>query len=232
MKSNQKDKGKKMKYIMDSIQEKINGRTQIELQRQQRKDTEDAVFIQGDIIKSKDQAQDLVIDTLKKKYKDKEIGKLVKAEQINTQRKDKLLFKVQLRPRSEQEVTINRDGKELKASLTTALFSILRDKNELKKKNKIDVQRQTPAYLQNLRKKMDFITRDIRQEYKYQTKTGFNVKTNTLMAKFRKEKSDNWIDILSNTDQLPEDIQEKLEEIDWVNYVVDEADFIKNLTKF
>ena len=74
---------------------------------------------------------------LKKKYKDKEIGKLVKAEQINTQRKDKLLFEVQLRFRCEQEVTINRDGKELKASLTTALFSILRDKNELKKKNKI-----------------------------------------------------------------------------------------------
>ena len=47
------------------------------------------------------------------------------------------------------------------------------------------------------------------------------------MAKFRKEKSDNWIDILSNTDQLPEDIQEELEEIDWVNYAVDEADFIK-----
>ena len=63
-----------------------------------------------------------------------------------------------------------------------------------------------------------------------QLKTKFQMKLN-----FRPEWHSarcNWIDILSNTDQLPEDIQEKLEEIDWVNYVVDEADFIKNLTKF
>ena len=79
---------------------------------------------------------------------------------------------------------------------------------------------------------MDLITRNIRQKYKYQTKTGFNVKSNTLVAKFRKEKSDKWTDILDNIDQLPEDIQDKLEEIDWVNYVIDENDFIKNITKF
>ena len=232
MKGNQKDKTKKMKDIMDSIQEKISGRTQVELQRQQRKETEDAVFIQGESIKNKDQAQDLVIDTLKKKFKDKEIGRIVKAEQIVTQRKDKLLFKVQLRPKNQQEVSIERDGKEHKVSLTTALFAVLRNQNDQKKKNKVDVQRQTPAYLQNLKKKMDLITRDMRLNYNYQTKTGFNVKSNTLVAKFRKEKSDKWTDILENTDQLPDDIQEKLEEIDWVNYVVYENDFIKNITKF
>ena len=93
-----KDKGK-IKTLLDNMQDKIAKRTQVELQRQQRKETEDAVFVQGDSIKTKDDAQDMVIETLKKKFKDNQISKIIHAEQIKTERKDKKLFKVQLKPK-------------------------------------------------------------------------------------------------------------------------------------
>ena len=218
-----KDK-EKIKTLLDNLQDKITKRTQVELQRQQRKETEDAVFIQGDSIKTKDDAQDMIIETLKKKFKDNQISKIVHAEQIKTEREDKKLFKVQLKPKKYHEMTMTKDGKEIKTSQTTALFSILREKpeNSKRKGKQVDIQRQTPAYLQDLKKKMDLITRDIRNEKNFQTKTSFNVRENTLVAKFRENKSSNWINILENKEKLPENIANKIEETDWENYVIDE----------
>ena len=129
---------------------------------------------------------------------------------------------------------MTKDGKEIKTSQTTALFSILREKpeNSKRKGKQVDIQRQTPAYLQDLKKKMDLITRDIRKETKFQTKTSFNVKENTLVAKFRENKSSNWINILENKEKLPENIANKIEETDWENYVIDEKQCLTDLTNF
>ena len=79
---------------------------------------------------------------------------------------------------------------------------------------------------------MDFITRDIRKETKFQTKTSFNVKENTLVAKFRENNSSNWINILDNKEKLPDNIINKIEEKDWENYVIDEKKCLTDLTNF
>ena len=135
LKGNQKAKDKKITEIMEKMQEKIDDRTQVEMQRQQRKETEDAVFISGDTVKNTDEAQDIVIETLKKKYKSNQIGHIVQADQIPTKNKDKMLFKIQHKPKKQQEVTITgKNEKKSKVSLTTALFSILREKPECAKK--------------------------------------------------------------------------------------------------
>ena len=79
---------------------------------------------------------------------------------------------------------------------------------------------------------MDLITRDLRFEKKYQTKTGFNVKENMLVTKFRENKNSKWKDIFENSEDLPGNIQDRLEEIDWDNYVIYEKEFLDELTKF
>ena len=235
LKGNQRAKDKKIGEILDKMQEKIEDRSQVELQRQQRKETEDAVFISGDTIKNTDEAQDIVIDTLKKKYKSNQIGHIVQADQIPTKNKDKLLFKIQLKPKKQQEVTITgKNDKESKVSLTTALFSILREKPECAKKKgkQVDIQRQTPTYLQEKKKIMDSIAKDIRTVKKYQTKTGFNVKANTLVAKYREDKTKEWKSIIEDSEKFTTDIKKRIEETEWTDYVVDEKECIDNIINF
>lgn len=224
----------KLRTLLEKMEESIMNRTQVELQRQQRRETEDAVFVQGETIKTKDDAQDMIIETLKKKFKDNQISKMVHAEQIKTTGKDKKLFKVQMKPRKQHEMTLKKDGKEIKTSQTTALFSILREKpeNSKRKGKQVDIQRQTPAYLQEKKKKMDLITRDLRNEAKCQTKTSFNVKDNILVAKFREDKNSDWISIFENTDKLPEDIAKRVQDTEWNDYVLDEKKCINNLLNF
>ena len=79
---------------------------------------------------------------------------------------------------------------------------------------------------------MDLITRVLRLEKKYQTKTGFNVKENTLVAKFREDKNSEWKDIFENREDLPGNIQDRLEDISCVDIVTDEKKCLDELTKF
>ena len=220
--------------LMSAIKEKVQERTQVELQKQQRKETEDAVFIQGESIKTSADAKNMVMQTLQKKLKTDQIGQIVQAEEIKTKRKEKLLFKVQMKPKRQHEIVMKKNGSDIKLSQTSALFSILRENNEnYKRKGKwVNIQRQIPAYIQDLKKKMDLITRDLRLEMKYQTKTGFNVKENTLVAKFREDKNSEWKDIFENREDLPGNIQDRLEDISWVDIVTDEKKCLDELTKF
>ena len=94
--------------LMSAIKEKVRDRTQVELQRQQRKETEDAVFIQGESIKTSADARDMVMQTLKKKLKTNQIGQIVQAEEIKTKSKEKLLFKVQMKPKRQHEVVMKK----------------------------------------------------------------------------------------------------------------------------
>ena len=94
--------------LMLAMKEKVRNCTQVELQRQQRKETEDAVFIQGESIKTSADARDMVMQTLKKKLKTNQIGQIVQAEEIKTKSKEKLLFKVQMKPKRQHKVVMKK----------------------------------------------------------------------------------------------------------------------------
>ena len=81
---------------------------------------------------------------------------------------------------------------------------------------------------------MDLIARDLRFEKKYQTKTGFNVKENIVVAKFREDKNSEWKDIIENIGDpdLPENIQDIYDNLYREDYVIDEKECLDELTKF
>lgn len=221
----------KIKDLFNKIQTNVHDRTQISLQRQQRRETEDAVFISGDEIKSKEEAQDIVLDALKTKFDSKTIGHIVNVDKINTKNKKKDLYKIQLKPRSITEVTMKNREKEYKTSLTTALFGITRENQALlKKKGKqIEMTRQIPTYLHQIKKDIDHAAKLIRDETGYQTKVNFNAKENTINAKYRKTKNDDWNCMFEKQEALPEKVQDKLNDIDRNGYVIDEKTAIKEM---
>ena len=230
MSNNNKDKVKK---LLKEMIENIHDRTQIELQRAQRKETENTVFISGDTLKSKKNVEDLVFGTLKTKYKSEEIGN-VDVEKIKTRDKNKQLYKVQLKSRHEQKVVIEKNGKQAKVSLTTALHSIVRDKPEILKTRKgkqITMQRQIPAYLHDQKKSIDHIAKIIRDTQKFQTKTNFNVKENAINAKYRKNKNSGWKCMFKEPEDLTDDIQEAIWEIDMSDCISDEKYFLERMLK-
>lgn len=230
MSNNNKDK---VKSLLREMIAHIHDRTQIELQRAQRKETENSVFISGDTLKSKTDVENLVFGTLKTKYKSEEIG-YVDVERIKTKNKNKQLYKVQLKSRHEQKVVIEKNGKQAKVSLTTALHSIVRDKPEIlkpKRGKQITMQRQIPGYLHDHKKSIDHIAKIIRDTQKFQTKTNFNVKENAINAKYRKNKKSGWKCMFEEPEDLPDDIQEKLEEMDWPDYINDEKYSLERMLK-
>ena len=50
----------------------------------------------------------MVMQTLKKKLKTNQIGQIVQAEEIKTKSKEKLLFKVQMKPKRQHEVVMKK----------------------------------------------------------------------------------------------------------------------------
>ena len=64
---------------------------------------------------------------------------------------------------------------------------------------------------------------------KFQTKTSFNVKDNVIVAKYRKDKSDDWKCFFTEGDQLSNDIQHKLANIEMDNYVQDKKETLKKI---
>ena len=225
-----KTKRNMIEEIFTKIQD-VYDRTQICLQRQQRRETEDAVFVSGEEIKNKEDAQDIVLDALKTKFDSRTIGHILHVDKIETKNKKKDLYKIQLKPRHLTEVTMENREKEFKTSLTTALFGITRDKPTLlKKKGKqIQMTRQIPAYLHTIKKDTDHAAKMIRDKTGYQTKVNFNAKENIINAKFRKTKNDDWRCMFDQMDTLPEKIQDKLNDIDRSSYVIDEKETLKRM---
>ena len=224
-------KNEKIKEHIIALKNIVKDRIQVDLQRQQRRETEDTVFISGENIKTKDDAQDFVINSLKSKLKTSQIPQIVHADKVTTVNKKKLLFKVQLRPKRQWEVAMpSKDkNKDIKMSITSALFNIVREKPDILKPKKnsrpINMQRQIPSYLQDKKKSIDNIAYKLRN-MNYQTKTSFNVKDNMLIAKYRSNKNDPWQCMFDDGESLPDEIQDMINDINMDDYIKDEKAII------
>ena len=83
----------KLKTLLEKMEESIMNRTQVELQRQQRRETEDAVFVQGETIKTKEDAQDMIIETLKKNSMTTKSAKLSMPNKLKLQERTRSFSK-------------------------------------------------------------------------------------------------------------------------------------------
>ena len=236
-----KKNSKTAKAITETFQmlnKSIEDRCQIALQRAQRKETEDTIFIQNNKEKIKDEkgCRDLVADILKKEAKVKEAN----IGHINVQtikgKSNKTTFKVQLEPWIKKQHEMTKDGKKIKTSLSTTFFATVRAKPELlqQKDGVTTAERQIPAYLMNDKKHLDMAAKLIRdsKDKTYQTKVNFNAKENIIQGKFREKGTQTWRDIvLERKDIKNQKADEYLDQAKLENYIIDEKKTLQELKK-
>ena len=214
----------------------IDSRCLIAIQQENRKETENTIFIQNSKGKIKDEknCRDLVTDILKKEAKvtENNIGH-INVQMIKSKVTKKATYKVQMEPWNKKKHETTKDGKKIKKSLASTFFETVRAKPELLQKDGITTaERQIPKYCMADKKQLDFaakMIRDIKKE-QYQTKVKFNAKENRIEGKFRVKGTKEWKDIDEDVDDIPDKkVKEFVENREPDDYILDEKETLIEL---
>ena len=228
------DKEERVDENLTTIKTEIKLRTQVEMQRLMRIESVNSSFIstRSDEAIEEEEAKQFVQDVLEQtnEIEIDQIREQIDIEKIPTKNSKTRLFKVNMPPRHKTEVTLKKNGKDTKMSLTSAFHFISRTDNpDSHWENPVRITRKVPQYLQEEKKLLDYACKKIRDmNEEFQTKCSFNLKANQIIAKYRERGDKEWMNIEENQDEFNDEIREILNDINRT-YVIDERIFMKQV---